>query len=265
MTASLQQNAKYAFFHTSSPARKKDYYDVLGVSKTASKDEIKKKFREMAKKYHPDLNKDDKNAEKKFQEVSEAYEVLEDDTKRKQYDAYGHAGVDPNFNPGQGNPFAGGGFGGFGGFGGGGFRVHTPGGSMNAEDLFDFFEQAMGGARGAGKDVQASVHVSFLEAVNGCSKKVQYEYFLREPVAGNPRQFQKVRKTKSVDIDIPPGVETGVSMRVQGRGAEGTNGLSPGDLYVNIVVAEDPYFKREKNDIFSDIPISLSQVSLLCR
>lgn len=252
-------------FHTTAHLRKKDYYEVLGLPKSASKDEIKKKFRELAKKYHPDLNKDDKSAEKKFQEVSEAYEVLEDDNKRKQYDAFGHAGVDPNFNPGHGGDpfggFRGGGFGGFGGFGNGGFRVHTTSGDMNAQDIFDFFEQAMGASRGAGQDVQTNVRLSFLEAVNGCTKNINYEYFIREPMPGNKRQFQKVRKSKSVSIDIPPGVETGVAMRVQSKGAEGVNGLPPGDLLVNIIVDEDPYFKREGNDVFVDVPMTISQVS----
>lgn len=252
-------------FHSTPNFRKKDYYEVLGISKSASKDEIKKRFRELAKKYHPDLNKDDKNAEKKFQEVSEAYEVLEDDNKRKQYDAFGHAGVDPNFNGGQGgDPFAGfrnGGFGGFGGFGNGGFRVHTSSGAMNVDDVFDFLEQAMGASRGAGQDVQTNVQLSFLEAVNGCTKNVNYEYFIREPLPGNKRQFQKVRKSKSVSIDIPPGVETGVAMRVQSKGAEGMNGLPPGDLLVNIVVEEDPYFKRERNDVHVEVPLTTSQVS----
>lgn len=254
-------------FHASKTAFKKDYYEVLGLSKNASKDEIKKKFRELAKKYHPDLNKDDKTAEKKFQEVSEAYEVLEDDNKRKQYDAFGHAGVDPNYAQGGagGDPFAGfrnAGFGGFGGFGNGGFRVHTTSGdAMDAQDLFEFFNQAMGGGmRGAGQDVQTSVKISFLEAVNGCSKNISYEYFIREPVAGNKRAFQKVRKSKSVTIDIPPGVESGVSMRVTGRGGEGMQGFPPGDLYVNLVVEEDSYFKREGNDIHVDIPVTVAQV-----
>jgi hypothetical protein len=115
-----------------SSAKKRDYYQVLGVSKNATKDEIKKAFREMAKKYHPDLNKDNKDASKLFAEASEANEVLSNDEKRKMYDQFGHQGVDPNF---QGaNPFAGGGFGGFGGpfggfggFGNSGFHVHTEG------------------------------------------------------------------------------------------------------------------------------------------
>ena len=99
---------------------KRDYYEVLGVSKDASTDEIKKAYRKMAMKYHPDRNPDNAEAEAKFKEAGEAYEVLSDDEKRSRYDQYGHQGVDPNFNPGFGG--FGGGFGGFGGGGGGGFR-----------------------------------------------------------------------------------------------------------------------------------------------
>jgi molecular chaperone DnaJ len=242
------------FYHASGKQEKRDYYEVLGVSKAASKDEIKKKFRELAKKYHPDLNKGDASAQQKFQEVSEAYEVLESDEKRKNYDSFGHAGVDPNFQ--GGNPFGQG----FGGFGGGGFRVHTTGGPMNAEDLFDIFEQAMrGGRSGMGQDVEAQVSLSFFEAVNGCTKTINYEYFIREQ---NNRRGggNRVRKTKSVTIDVPPGVSSGVTMRVQGKGAEGANNMPAGDLLVDIHVMDDPYFKRQGNDIHVDVPIPVAKV-----
>jgi molecular chaperone DnaJ len=261
----------YRSYRSSGVQEKKDYYAVLGVPKTATKEEIKKKFRELAKKYHPDLNKDDKSAAKKFQEVSEAYEVLESDEKRKNYDTFGHAGVDPNFTGGDagGNPF--GGFGGFGGFGNGGFRVHTTNmNGMDVEDIFDVFQQAMGGGRastGVGQDVQTTATLSFLEAVSGCSKQIHYEYFIREPIAssGGRRQYQKIRKSKSVTVDIPPGVDTGVTMKVTGKGGEGTNGLPSGDLYVELQVQEDAYFKRQDHDIYVEVPITISQVSfLLC-
>jgi DnaJ-class molecular chaperone len=250
---------------------KKDFYEVLGVAKSASKDDIKKKFRELAKKYHPDLNKNDKGAEKKFQEVSEAYEVLEDDSKRKQYDAFGHAGVDPNYAQQGGDPFAGfrqsgGGFGGFGGFGGGsgGFRVHTTNGEVDMQDIFDLFGQAMGGGvRGAGTDVQTALTLSFLEAVNGCTKQVKFEYFIKEPVSSGGRKgYQKVRKSKSVAVDIPAGVEEGVSMRVPGSGGEGAEGQPAGDLYISLNVKDDPYFKRVGQDIHVDVSITLAQALL---
>lgn len=250
-------------YHASKILEKKDYYEVLGVPKTATKDEIKKKFRELAKKYHPDLNKDDKSAEKKFQEVSEAYEVLEDDNKRKQYDAFGHAG--DGFAQQGGDPFGGfGGFSGFGGFGNGGFRVHTNSGSVDADDLFDMFSQAMGGApRGAGQDVQTQIRISFLEAVNGCTKNISYEYFIKEPIPGNKRGgFQKVRKTRTLSIDIPPGVDDGVAMRLAGKGGEGLPGYQAGDLFVNLHVDQDPYFKRDGTDVHVTIPITIAQAIL---
>lgn len=268
--SSVSQNEKLTsrreYRATRLSLNRKDYYEVLGVSKNASKDDIKKNFRNLAKKYHPDLNKDDKNAEKKFKEVSEAYEVLEDDKKRQQYDSFGHDGVDLNGNGGGGDPFAG--FGGFGGFGGfpGGFRVNVngmDGGGLNQEDLFEFFNQAMSGNMGGvGQDVRTSLRLSFLEAVNGCSKDIRYEYFVREPIAGRKGQFQKVRKNKTTKIDIPPGVDNGVTIRVSGKGAEGQPNYPAGDLHIQLDVVEDPYFKRNGLDIHVDIPVTLSQAIL---
>ncbi len=147
-------------------ADKRDYYEVLGVDKNASDDEIKKAYRKMAKKYHPDLNPGDKEAEKNFKEVNEAYEVLSDSGKKARYDQYGHAGVDPNF--GAGNAGGGSGFGGFGDFG----------------DLGDIFGQFFGGGFGGsgranpnaprrGGDASATVNLSFEEAAKGCKKTVK--------------------------------------------------------------------------------------------
>ena len=152
---------------------KRDYYEVLGVEKSASDDEIKKAYRKMAKKYHPDLNPGDAAAEASFKEVNEAYEVLSDNDKKARYDQFGHAGVDPNFGAG------GGGYGGgFGGFGGGGFDV----------DLGDIFGSIFGGGFGGGgrrsnpnaprrgRDVQATVNLSFEEAAHGCHKSVKVQF-----------------------------------------------------------------------------------------
>ena len=146
-------------------AEKRDYYEVLGVSKDASEDEIKKAYRKVAKQYHPDLNPGDKVAEEKFKEANEAYEVLSDSEKKARYDQYGHAGVDPNFGAG-GNPF-----GGFGGFG-------------DAFDLGDLFGNLFGGFGGGtrqqnpnaprkGSTVTANVTISFEEAAKGCKKTVR--------------------------------------------------------------------------------------------
>jgi len=217
----------------------------------------------LAKKYHPDLNKDDRNAAQMFQDVSEANEVLTNDEKRQLYDTYGHAGVDPSYASNQqqqqGNPFAG-----FSGFQGGGFRVHTSGGQINAEDIFDFFEQTMGGGstrRGIGKDVQTVLKLTFLEAVHGCRKDINIEYFIKD--SNNKKTpVKKIRKTKSVKIDIPAGVDNGLVMRVQQQGAEGDPGYPAGDLLVQLEVISDPYFKRQDNDIYVDVPINISQAVL---
>lgn len=149
-------------------ADKKDYYEVLGVDRSAGDDEIKKAYRKAAKKYHPDLNPGDKEAEAKFKEASEAYEILSDSEKRARYDQFGHAGVDPNYGAGGGYGSGFGGFGGFGDFG-------------DLGDIFgSFFGGGFGGGRSAnpnapkrGNDTSASVNLSFEEAAKGCTKKIK--------------------------------------------------------------------------------------------
>lgn len=147
-------------------AEKRDYYEVLGVDRNASEDEIKKAYRRTAKKYHPDLNPGDKQAEEKFKEANEAYEVLSDAQKKARYDRFGHAGVDPNYGAGQGGP------GGFGGFGGG-F-------DFDLGDIFSSFFGGFGGGGGnpnapqRGSDTQVTVTVSFEEAAKGCKREVEY-------------------------------------------------------------------------------------------
>lgn len=149
-------------------ADKRDYYDVLGLDKNASEEEIKKAYRVYAKKFHPDLNPDDKTAEDKFKEVNEAYEVLSDSSKKSRYDQFGHAGVDPSYG---GGGYAGGGFGGFSGFGGG--------------EMGDIFESLFGGAFGGssrsanpnaprrGQDIDNNINISFMDACKGCKAEVK--------------------------------------------------------------------------------------------
>lgn len=147
---------------------KRDYYEILGVSKGASDDEIKKAYRKTAKKYHPDLNPDNKEAEAKFKECNEAYEVLSDPQKKARYDQFGFAGVDPNYGAGQG------GYGG--GFGGGGFGFD---GDIDLGDIFSsFFGGGFGGGRNPnapqrGRDIQATVSLTFEEAAKGCKKVIE--------------------------------------------------------------------------------------------
>ncbi len=148
-------------------AEKRDYYEVLGVSKTASADEIKKAYRQTAKKYHPDMNPGDKEAEAKFKEASEAYEVLSDSDKKARYDQFGHAGVDPNYGAGAGG-YGGGGFGGFGGFG----------------DVGDIFDTFFGGGSRArsnngprkGRDVERAIDITFEEAAFGVAKTINVSH-----------------------------------------------------------------------------------------
>ncbi len=152
-------------------ADKRDYYEVLGVSKSATPDEIKKAYRQLAKKYHPDLNPDNKEAEAKFKEANEAYEILSDADKKEKYDRFGFAGVDPSYGAGQG----GGGFGGFGGFDGGM--------DFDLGDLFGSFFGGFGGGGGRsnpnaprrGSDIQTNIYISFEEAAKGCKKTVEFQ------------------------------------------------------------------------------------------
>lgn len=151
-------------------ADKRDYYEVLGVSKSATPDEIKKAYRQLAKKYHPDLNPDNKEAEAKFKEANEAYEILSDSDKKEKYDRFGFAGVDPSYGAGQG-----GGFGGFGGFDGGM--------DFDLGDLFGSFFGGFGGGGGRsnpnaprrGSDIQTNIYITFEEAAKGCKKTVEFQ------------------------------------------------------------------------------------------
>ena len=290
-------------------ASSKDYYETLGVSKDASADEIKSAFRKMAKKYHPDINKEP-GAEAKFKEIGEAYAVLSDPDKRRQYDQLGHEAYT--------NGAAQGGFGGgFGGF------------SAEDIDLSSIFDDLFGGSmfggrsRGArsnrptkGRDSLVKVNLSFEEAVFGCKKTIgidldtecdscdgkggsgeetcstcggrgrvitqqrtMFGVFQSESTCpdckGKGKTFKTVCrkcngtghvvKNKEIEITIPEGVDTGHQLRISGKGAAGYNGGPNGDIYIEFVVKDHPLFERKENDIYVDVPLTITEAVLGCK
>lgn len=297
-------------------ADKRDYYDVLGVSKSATEAEIKSAFRKKAKEFHPDLNKDNPEAAEKFKEAQEAYSVLSDENKRKMYDQYGHAGVSSS------GPGMGGGFGGFQDFGGAGF------------DFGDIFDSIFGGESGfggfsnfgggrsskpratRGSDILMRMNLTFDEAVYGCEKKFNIDVvedcsechghggFDREECStchgrgtittqqqtilgsfmstttcpdckGQGHTYKrkctecrgkgKVTVHKKLTINIQEGINTGDRQRVSGKGNPGSNGGENGDLYIEFIVDEHEYYVRENDDIYLEVPLTLTEAILGCK
>ena len=218
---------------------KRDYYEILGVSKNASDDEIKKAYRKLAVKYHPDKNPGDKEAEAKFKEINEAHDVLSDKQKRARYDQFGHAGVN-----GSGNPFAGGNP--FGGAGGQSFNFDFGGGF---EDILNniFGGGSPFGSRRPrrGDDYQVNVQISFEEAIFGTTATVDYN-------------------GSDLKIKIPAGIDDGMSIRLRGKGGPAPQGGEPGDLYVRIHVKPHKTLTREGNIILSEEKISMVDAALGC-
>lgn len=227
-----------------------DYYKVLGIDKNASADEIKKAYRKLARKYHPDLNPNDKNAHKTFQQINEANEVLSDPEKRKKYDQYGenwkHAEEFEKARQAQGqSTYAGGGFNDFGGqpfSGGEGFT-----GEFNEEGFSDFFESLFG--RGAGRSRSSSVKFK------GQDYNAELHVSLRD--AYKTHQQTLTVNGKNVRITIPAGIENGQKIRLKGYGGDGVNGGPNGDLYITFVVEDDPQFKRDGNDLYTTVGLEL--------
>lgn len=280
---------------------KRDYYEVLGVSKTATEDEIKKAYRQVAKKYHPDMNPGDKEAEAKFKEASEAYAILSDAEKRRQYDQFGHAAFEQ------------------GGGGAGGFEF-----TGDMSDIFgDLFGDFFGGGRRRantgpmkGANTRAGIRITFEEAVFGTEKELELNLkeecatchgsgakpgsssetcskcggqgqvvFTQQSLFGMTRSVQTcpdcrgtgkiirekcldchgagyLTKRKKIQVTVPAGIDNGQSIRIRGKGEPGERGGEWGDLLVEVSVSRHPIFQRQEYDIYSTAPMSFAQAAL---
>ena len=290
------------------PEQKRDLYEVLGIDKGASDDDIKKAYRKLAKKYHPDLNPGDKEAEQKMKEVNAAYEILSDKEKKARYDQFGHAGIDPNYGAG--------GAGGYGGYGG-----------FEDFDLGNIFDSFFGGAFTGqstrrqsgprkGENIRVSLNLTFEEAAFGCEKQVtvnrsekcpdcggtgaqagtsaetcplchgtgQVKTTQRTPfgvfsssapcnnchgtgkVIKNPCKTcgggGQVRKSRTISVKVPAGIDEGQTISLRGEGNSGANGGPNGDMYVTVSIKPHKLFKRNGQDVLLEMPISFVQAAL---
>lgn len=222
-------------------ADKRDYYEILGVSRDASADEIKKAFRKAAVKHHPDREGGD---EAKFKEASEAYEVLSDSQKRAAYDQFGHAAGAANAGgPGGGNPF-----GGAGGFDFNGVQFDFSG----AGGFGDIFSEIFGGMRNRPRDVQVALAIDFNEAVKGTTRELNLRVMDR--TSGE-------RKGETVKVKIPAGIDNGQSIRMAGKGEYGQGGQR-GDLYIDIHVREPKHFERHGANLLSRVTVDMVDAAL---
>ncbi len=281
---------------------KRDFYEILGVGKNATDDELKKAYRKLAMKFHPDRNPDSKEAEEKFKEVKEAYEILSDEGKRSAYDRFGHAGVDPNAAGGAG----------MGGMGGAGF----------ADAFGDIFGEIFGGAGGGGRrggpqvyrgaDLKYTLDITLEQAANGFDTEIrvpswencetckgsgakpgtkpqtcrtcggngavrmQQGFFSVQQTCptchGTGQEITdpcaacdgvgRIRKNKTLQVKIPAGIDDGMRIRSAGNGEPGVNGGPPGDLYVEIHLKPHPIFQRDGEDLHCELPVSFTTAAL---
>lgn len=277
---------------------KRDYYEVLGVAKNASEAELKKAYRRLAMKFHPDRNPDDKDAEQKFKEAKEAHEILSDSQKRQAYDQFGHAGVDGSQGRGGGGPGAGG-FGDIFGdvfgdiFGGGqggrgGERVYR--GADLRYDLDMTLEEAVFGVNKAiklptteecdscdGNGAKKGTSATSCGTCNGAGQvRMQQGFFSVQQTCPTCRGRGSVikdpcnqcggagrtRSNKTLDVKIPAGVDTGDRIRVGGQGEQGENNGPAGDLYVQVNVKRHPIFERDENNLLCEVPVSFATAVL---
>ena len=224
-------------------ASRKDYYEILGVSKAATEKDLKAAYRKLARKHHPDVNPGDKAAEAKFKEVSEAFAVLSSPEKRAKYDRGGHEAFEPGFNPFQGSTID-----------------FEDLGLGNLSDIFELFgggRGRRGGGRSSrrGEDLQLEMSLPFTDAIHGTTVEV-----------GIPRAVSgaggRATVTEKVKTRIPAGIDDGERIRIPGKGNEGLGGGPAGDAYVVIRVEPHPMFKREGNDLVCDVPIGVVKATL---
>lgn len=280
---------------------KRDYYEILGVAKNASEEEIKKSYRKLAMKYHPDRNPDSKESEDKFKEAKEAYEMLTNPEKRDAYDRYGHAGVDPNMGGGGGGAGAGGfadAFGDifgdiFGGGRGGGGRGGGPQVYRGADLRYNLeitLEQAASGFDTTirvpswdkcescnGSGAKAGTSASTCTTCNGHGQvRMQQGFFSIQQTCpkchGTGKVITdpcspcggagKIKRNKTLEVKIPTGIDNGMRIRSSGNGEPGMNGGPSGDLYVEIHIKPHPVFQREGDDLHCEMPISFVKAAL---
>lgn len=275
-------------------ASKRDFYEVLGIKKGASQSEIKKAYRKMAKKYHPDTNAGDEAAAEKFKEVSEAYSVLNDPEKKKLYDQFGHAAFDGTGQPGgsYGAGFGGAGssgFGGFGGTGGSGFSGFSqgPDGSYqeyhfdgNMDDILkDIFGHGFSGSGSGSSGFSGFSGTSGTSGFSGFGRGVGYGSFPQdgenvhadinvtfdEAAFGGDRYFDlkdPAGKKQSIKVHIPAGIDNGQSIRLRGKGMPGANGGKSGDLLLKVHVAARPGFERKGMDVYAPVRVPFTTAVL---
>ena len=238
---------------------KRDLYGVLGVARGADEDAIRKAYRQLARRHHPDVNPGDAEAEERFKTISEAYSVLSDAEKRRNYDEFGEVSLEAGFDAERaraareafGERFgeARGG-GGFGGRGGGAFHFG------NLEDLFSNLYARRGwgepsrGRRGA--DLEAELELDFVDAARGGEQRIS---------VARPRADGSLRQ-ETLTVRIPPGVADGGRIRLRGKGGEGVGEAGPGDLYARVRVRPHRFFRREGRDLYLDLPVSVGEATL---